>query len=30
MVIEKNVTAFVLDKAKVSTKELPFDELMSA
>jgi trigger factor len=30
MVIEKNVTEFVLSKAKVSQKNLAFDELMSA
>ena len=30
MVIEKNVTDFVLDKAKVVDKVLPFEELMSA
>jgi trigger factor len=30
MVIEKNVTEFVLSKATVSQKNLAFDELMSA
>jgi trigger factor len=30
MVIENNVTEFVLGKAKVSAKALPFDELMAA
>jgi trigger factor len=30
MVIEKNVTEFVLSKAKVSQKQLAFDELMAA
>ncbi|MEO7854032.1 MAG: trigger factor [Rubrivivax sp.] len=30
MVIESNVTEFVLGQAKVETKVLPFDELMSA
>jgi trigger factor len=30
MVIEKNVTEFVLSKAKVSQTNLAFDELMSA
>ena len=30
VVIEKNVTEFVLSKAKVSAKQLAFDELMSA
>ncbi|MBN8490887.1 MAG: trigger factor [Burkholderiales bacterium] len=30
MVIERNVTEFVLSKAKVSTKALAFDELMNA
>ena len=29
VVIENNVTAFVLDKAKVTDKVLPFDELMA-
>ena len=30
VVIENNVTDFVLAKAKVSDKSLPFDELMAA
>ena len=30
MVIENNVTEFVLARAKVVDKVLPFDELMSA
>ena len=30
MVIESNVTAFILERAKVSDKLLPFDELMAA
>ena len=30
LVIEKNVTDFVLSKAKVTSKQLAFDELMSA
>jgi trigger factor len=30
MVVERNVTEFVLSKAKVSTKALAFDELMNA
>ena len=30
VVIENNVTTFVLDKAKVTDKVLPFDELMAA
>jgi trigger factor len=30
MVIEKNVTEFVLANAKVNPRSLPFDELMSA
>jgi len=29
-VVENNVAAFVLDKAKVTDKELAFDELMAA
>ncbi len=30
VVIENNVTQFVLERAKVTAKELPFDELMTA
>jgi trigger factor len=30
IVVENNVTRFVLDKAQVSAKVLPFDDLMTA
>jgi len=30
IVVENNVTEFVLGKAKVTEKQLPFDQLMTA